>query len=85
MDLQRIELRVSKVHCGDFAAPQILGDIETTDERHDGYVDVKRKFLVPIWLEKVIGKRLASPLDNAWAKCSQVDDQNGQAKLGSAS
>jgi len=71
--------------CGDFAARQILGDIETTDERYYVYFNVKRKFLVPIWLEKVIGKRLAFPLNNAWAKYFQVDAQNGQAHPSSAS
>jgi hypothetical protein len=32
-----------------------------------------RRFLVPVWLEKIIGKRLAFPLNNAWAKYYQKE------------
>lgn len=30
-------------------------------------------FLVHIWLERIIGKRLAFPMNNAWAKYYQKD------------
>jgi gamma-glutamylputrescine oxidase len=63
--------------CGDFAARQVLADSETGDEKYYRYFDVSRKFLVPIWLEKVIGKRLAFPLNNAWAKYRQKDATTG--------
>ncbi len=59
--------------CGDFVARQVLAKSETGDEKYYRYFDVNRKFLVPIWLEKVIGKRLAFPLNNAWAKYRQRD------------
>lgn len=59
--------------CGDFAARQVLTDSETGDEKYYEYFDVNRKFLVPIWLEKIIGKRIAFPINNAWAKYRQVD------------
>lgn len=63
--------------CGDFAARQVLAEAETGDEKYYGYFDVNRKFLVPIWLERVIGKRLAFPLNNAWAKYYQRDVRAG--------
>jgi gamma-glutamylputrescine oxidase len=59
--------------CGDFAARQILADRLTGDEKYYRYFDVNRRFLVPIWAEKIIGKRLAFPLNNAWAKYRQRD------------
>lgn len=59
--------------CGDFAARQVLADKETGDEKYYRYFDVERRFLIPLWLERVIGKRLAFPLNNAWAKYYQKD------------
>jgi len=59
--------------CGDFAARQVLAQKETGDERYYGYFSMKRKFLIPLWLEKIIGKRIAFPINNAWAKYYQKD------------
>lgn len=59
--------------CGDFVARQVLAEKETGDEKYYGYFDVNRRFLIPIWLEKIMGKRLAFPLNNAWAKYYQKD------------
>jgi len=59
--------------CGDFAARQILAEAQTGDEKYYSYFDVNRKFLIPIWIEKIIGKRVAFPLNNAWAKYYQRD------------
>ncbi len=59
--------------CGDFASRQILAEAETGDEKYYRYFDVNRKFLVPLWLEKLMGKRLAFPINNAWAKYYQKD------------
>jgi len=59
--------------CGDFAARQVLAEAETGDEKYYAYFNINRRFLVPIWLEKTIGKRLAFPLNNAWAKYYQRD------------
>jgi gamma-glutamylputrescine oxidase len=59
--------------CGDFAARQVLAEKETGDEKYYRYFDVNRRFLIPLWLERVMGKRLAFPLNNAWAKYYQKD------------
>ena len=59
--------------CGDFSARQALADHETGDEKYYGYFDINRKFLVPVWLEKLMGKRIAFPINNAWAKYYQRD------------
>jgi len=56
---------------GDFAARQVLAEREDADEKYYPCFDVLRKFLVPIWLERVVGKRLAFPLNTAWAKYCQ--------------
>ena len=63
--------------CGDFAARQILAESQTGDEKYYRYFNIDRKFLIPIWLEKVMGKRLAFPLNNAWAKYYQRDVKAG--------
>ena len=65
--------------CGDFAARQVLAEAETGDEKYYRYFDIDRKFLIPIWLERVIGKRLAFPLNNAWAKYYQRDSKAGSS------
>jgi gamma-glutamylputrescine oxidase len=59
--------------CGDFVARQVLAENEAGDEKYYNYFDVNRTFLVPIWLEKILGKRIAFPINNAWAKYHQVD------------
>lgn len=66
--------------CGDFAARQVLAENETGDEKYYSYFNADRKFLVPLWLEKMIGKRLAFPLNNAWAKYYQKDARPGAAQ-----
>lgn len=59
--------------CGDFAARQVLAQKETGDEKYYRYFNVNRRFFVPMWLERIMGKRLAFPLNNAWAKYYQKD------------
>jgi len=59
--------------CGDFVARQVLAEQQTGDEKYYQYFNVDRNFAVPIWLEKILGKRIAFPLNNAWAKYRQVD------------
>ena len=69
--------------CGDFAARQVLARSETGDEKYYRYFDVNRGFMVPIWLEKIMGKRFAFPLNNAWAKYYQKDaEPNGSSTPG---
>ncbi len=59
--------------CGDFVARQVLAERETGDEKYYGYFNINRRFFVPVWAEKLIGKRLAFPINNAWAKYYQKD------------
>jgi gamma-glutamylputrescine oxidase len=59
--------------CGDFAARQILAERVTGDEKYYRYFNPDRKFLVPLWAERIIGKRLVFPINNAWAKYYQKD------------
>ncbi len=67
--------------CGDFAARQVLAEKQTGDEKYYGYFNVNRKFLVPIWLERIVGKRVAFPMNNAWAKYYQKDVKPGETVL----
>lgn len=64
--------------CGDFVARQVLAESEKEDERYCQYFSIDRKFLVPLWPEKVLGRRIVFPLNNAWAKYQQVDVREGQ-------
>ncbi len=57
--------------CGDFVARQVLGD--TTDQEYYHYFSADRRFLVPLWLERILGKRLVFTLNNVWSKYYQVD------------
>ena len=41
------------------------------DEKYYRYYNVEKKFLVPLWAERIIGKQLAFPINNAWAKYYQ--------------
>ena len=68
--------------CGDFAARQVLAEGETGDEKYYQYFGADRRFFVPIWLERIIGKRLAFPLNNAWAKYYQKDVKSGPGSTG---
>jgi len=65
--------------CGDFVARQILGEKDTGDEKYYSYFDVNRRFLVPLWAERILGKRFAFPLNNAWAKYHQKDAGKSEA------
>jgi gamma-glutamylputrescine oxidase len=67
--------------CGDFAARQVLAKKETGDEKYYSYFNVGRRFLIPLWAEKIIGKRLAFPINNAWAKYRQKDGRGGAPSM----
>lgn len=58
--------------CGDFVANQILKKQED-DHKYYRYFRPERKFLFPVWLEKIMGKELLFSLNNIWAKYYQVD------------
>ena len=51
----------------------ILDKEKETDKRFYRYFSPKRGFLIPIWLEKLIGKQLAFSMNSGWAKYYQVD------------
>lgn len=59
--------------CGDLAARHVLGTADRAEHRYYRYFDINRRFLVPLWAERLVGKRLAFSLNNAWAKYRQVD------------
>lgn len=59
--------------CGDFVARQVLGGPDAGDQHYYRYFDIHRRFLLPVWLERIFGKRIVFMLNNAWAKYYQTD------------
>lgn len=59
--------------CGDFASRNVLDDKEIDDEKFYRYFSPERKFLIPLWLEHVLGKSIVFTVNNAWAKYRQKD------------
>lgn len=59
--------------CGDLAARQILGKLPAAELRFYDYFALDRPFLVPLSVEKVLGKRIAFVLNQFYAKYRQVD------------
>ncbi|MCC6938534.1 MAG: FAD-binding oxidoreductase [Flavobacteriales bacterium] len=59
--------------CGDLVARQATGRSGPMDETCYHYFRPDRKFLVPLWLERIIGKQIVFSLNNGWAKYYQVD------------
>lgn len=59
--------------CGDFAARHAYDDKNNTDHHYYAYFKADRHFLIPLWMEKIIGKPLEFSLNNWWAKYHQVD------------
>ena len=63
--------------CGDFAARNVLDDKELDNEKFYRYFSPDRSFLLPLWLEKMLGKRIVFTVNNAWAKYRQKNaDEN---------
>jgi gamma-glutamylputrescine oxidase len=62
--------------CGDFAARHVLADQTQDDQRFYRYFGIERGFAVPLWAEKILGKRIAFVLNQAYAKYRQVDANN---------
>lgn len=58
--------------CGDFVARHALGN-ENNDKQYYHYFSLNRWFLIPLWVEKIIGKQLTYSLNNWYAKYKQVD------------
>jgi hypothetical protein len=60
----------------------VLAEKETGNEKYYRYFDEGRRFFVPLWLERAVGKRIAFPVNNAWAKYRQVDVRLQRAGAG---
>lgn len=58
--------------CGDLVARMVLGDAQPEEQKYYRYFSNDRGFLVPVWLERVMGKKLVFTLNNWWAKYHQV-------------
>jgi len=59
--------------CGNFVAQNVLDDQSLDNEKYYGYFSPNRKFVIPLWMESVLGKRLVFTINNAWAKYRQRD------------
>ncbi len=59
--------------CGNFAARNILDKREIDSEKYYRYFSPNRKFVIPLWMEDILGKRLVFTINNAWAKYRQKD------------
>ncbi|HTT45140.1 MAG TPA: FAD-dependent oxidoreductase [Thermoplasmata archaeon] len=63
--------------CGDFAARHVLSDGAQEDRRFYRYFAEDRRFLVPLWAEELLGKRVSFVLNQFYAKYRQVDRAPG--------
>jgi len=52
---------------------ELLDDEEYDDSKYYRYFSIDRGFLIPLWLERIVGKRLVFTINNVWAKYHQVD------------
>jgi len=59
--------------CGDFVARAAFGTAGADTDRYYRDFEADRPFLVPLWLEPLVGKPLVFSLNNAWAMYYQVD------------
>jgi gamma-glutamylputrescine oxidase len=59
--------------CGDFAGRHALDTEKQTDHIYFQYFRPDRRFLMPLWSERLLGKPIVFALNNAWAKYYQVD------------
>ena len=66
--------------CGDFAARHVLSDETQDDHRFYRYFSIDRGFAIPLWAEKVLGKRISYVTNQAWAKYRQVDKGKSMAE-----
>lgn len=58
---------------GDFVGRAVLGTAGPDEERYYRYFSSRRRFFLPIWTEKILGKSLVFSMNNGWAKYYQVD------------
>lgn len=61
--------------CGDFAARHALSEGGHDDDHYYRYFSIDRGFLVPLWLERILGRRISFVVNQAYAKYVQVDKQ----------
>ena len=59
--------------CGDFVARQATNDPTASDDHLYHYYRPDRRFLIPIWMERVLTKKVVFSLNNGWAKYYQHD------------
>ncbi|MCC6384829.1 MAG: FAD-binding oxidoreductase [Bacteroidia bacterium] len=59
--------------CGNFAARHSIETKLQNDQHYYHYFRSDRHFLIPLWLEKIVGKPLAFSINNGWAKYYQKD------------
>lgn len=59
--------------CGNFVGRHVLNDKAEDDHKYYRYFSIDRGFLLPVWLEKIFGKKMVFSLNNGWAKYYQVD------------
>jgi gamma-glutamylputrescine oxidase len=59
--------------CGDFVGRHALNTETQTDHVFFEYFRPDRRFLMPLWSERLLGKPIVFALNNAWAKYYQVD------------
>lgn len=59
--------------CGDFAARHAYDTNAHNDHRYYTYFSADRYFLLPVWMESIIGKQLLFSINNGWAKYYQKD------------
>ena len=61
--------------CGDFAARHVLDEEQQDDQRFYRYFSIDRGFAIPLWAEKLLGKRISFVVNQAYAKYRQVDKE----------
>lgn len=66
--------------CGDFAARHAFDDKSCNDHKCYKFFKADRKFFLPLWLEKVVGKKILFSLNNGWAKYYQKDIERSEIK-----
>ena len=59
--------------CGNFVARHAHGDGSLDDGHYYEYFRPDRKFFLPLWLEKIVGKKIEFSANNGWAKYYQKD------------
>ena len=59
--------------CGNLAAEHVLGN---ENEKYYQYFSANRKFLLPLSLQKVLGKKLLFSFNSSWSKYKQKNAKN---------